>query len=38
MAQALESLITALVPPSREDNALKSELVAHCQEILNRCT
>ncbi|KAJ7908318.1 gamma-tubulin complex, component 3 [Mycena leptocephala] len=35
MAQALESLITALVPASREDNALKSELVAHCQEILN---
>ncbi|KAJ7749089.1 gamma-tubulin complex DGRIP91/SPC98 component [Mycena maculata] len=35
MAQALESVITALVPASREDDALRSELVAHCQEILN---
>ncbi|KAJ6539390.1 gamma-tubulin complex, component 3 [Mycena capillaripes] len=35
MAQALESLITALVPASREDDSLRSELVAHCQEILN---
>ncbi|KAJ7507860.1 gamma-tubulin complex, component 3 [Mycena galericulata] len=35
MAQALESLVTALVPASRDDSALRSELVAHCQEILN---
>ncbi|KAJ7276446.1 gamma-tubulin complex DGRIP91/SPC98 component [Mycena haematopus] len=30
-----ESLITALVPASRDDTVLRSELVAHCQEILN---
>ncbi|KAJ6485068.1 gamma-tubulin complex, component 3, partial [Mycena vitilis] len=35
MAQALESLITALVPASRDEHALRSELVSHCQEILN---
>ncbi|KAF7352755.1 Spindle pole body component [Mycena venus] len=35
MAQALESLITALVPASRDDAVLRRELVAHCQEILN---
>ncbi|KAJ7283605.1 gamma-tubulin complex, component 3 [Mycena rebaudengoi] len=35
MSPALESLVTALVPASREDNTLKNELVAHCQEILN---
>ncbi|KAJ7180143.1 gamma-tubulin complex, component 3 [Mycena crocata] len=35
MAHALESLITALVPASRDDDALRVELIAHCQEILN---
>ncbi|KAJ7047325.1 gamma-tubulin complex DGRIP91/SPC98 component [Mycena alexandri] len=35
MTQALESLIAALVPASRDDDALRRELVAHCQEILN---
>ncbi|KAJ7129622.1 gamma-tubulin complex DGRIP91/SPC98 component [Mycena epipterygia] len=35
MSQALESLVTALVPASRDDDALRSELVEHCQEILN---
>ncbi|KAJ6599023.1 gamma-tubulin complex, component 3 [Mycena vulgaris] len=31
----VESLVTALVPASREDEVLRSELVAHCHEILN---
>ncbi|KAJ7700140.1 Spc98 family-domain-containing protein [Mycena rosella] len=35
MSHALESLVTALVPTSREDDALRTELVAHCNEILN---
>ncbi|KAJ7904561.1 gamma-tubulin complex, component 3 [Mycena olivaceomarginata] len=35
MAQALESLIASLVPASRDDTLLRTELLAHCQEILN---
>ncbi|KAJ7095432.1 gamma-tubulin complex, component 3, partial [Mycena belliarum] len=31
----VESLVTSLVPASREDDALRRELVAHCHEILN---
>ncbi|KAJ3987247.1 gamma-tubulin complex, component 3 [Lentinula detonsa] len=31
---ALESLVYSLVPASRNDEPLKNELVAHCQEIL----
>ncbi|KAJ7228614.1 gamma-tubulin complex DGRIP91/SPC98 component [Mycena pura] len=35
MAQALEALVTALVPASRDGHALRSDLVAHCEDILN---
>ncbi|KAJ7638857.1 gamma-tubulin complex DGRIP91/SPC98 component [Roridomyces roridus] len=35
MAQTLESLVTGLVPASRDDPVLRNELVAHCQEILD---
>ncbi|CAK5275539.1 unnamed protein product [Mycena citricolor] len=35
MSQALESLVTSLVSASRNDEALKAELVSHCHGILS---
>lgn len=35
--QSLETLVLAHVPLSRNDEALKNELVAHCEDVLNRC-
>ncbi|TBU49363.1 gamma-tubulin complex DGRIP91/SPC98 component [Dichomitus squalens] len=35
MSAALESLVYSLVPAARQDDRLKRQLVAHCEEILN---
>ncbi|EPT03667.1 hypothetical protein FOMPIDRAFT_1028525 [Fomitopsis schrenkii] len=35
MSSSLESLVTSLVPQSRQDATLRKELVSHCQEILS---
>ncbi|KAF9075764.1 gamma-tubulin complex DGRIP91/SPC98 component [Rhodocollybia butyracea] len=34
LLKSLESLVESLVPPSRIDEPLRNELIAHCQEIL----
>ncbi|KAI0638044.1 gamma-tubulin complex DGRIP91/SPC98 component [Trametes polyzona] len=35
MSDALESLVYSLVPRSRQDERLKRQLIAHCEEILS---
>jgi gamma-tubulin complex component 3 len=35
-SSTISSLVASLVPASRGDNLLNNELVAHCEEILNR--
>ena len=36
MSTPLDSLVYSLVPKARQDDRLKKQLVAHCEEILNR--
>ena len=36
-ATALESLVSAIVPQTRDDSRSRLELVSHCWDILSRC-
>ena len=36
MSAALDSLVYSLVPATRQDERLKRQLLAHCEEILSR--
>lgn len=37
LATSLASLVQNIVPESRKDENLRSELIAHCQDVLGRC-
>ena len=36
MSSGIESLVCALIPDARQDDALREEIVAQCQEVLGR--